>query len=132
VIPIAFYLVIFGIDAGAGLYLALHWHLVSTLTPLGLSLGVLTAVLAGLTTVSIWVFLLVRRSSARFWTVVIDAGAFAWLAFGNPVSNGAQGNFLSAAIVVALITNFWGGATAMFWLPLPERADAGAGAGGGR
>jgi hypothetical protein len=121
VIPIAFYLIVFGIDAAAGLYVGLHWHLVSTPGVLGLPFGALVAFAVALTSVSIWVLLFSRISGVRRWTALVDAAAFAWLALGDPVTNSSsQSNFLYAAVVVALITNLFG-IPALYWLPLRER-----------
>jgi hypothetical protein len=123
VITIAFYAVVFGIDAAAGLYVGLHWHLVSTPGVLGLPLGALVAFAAALTSVSIWVLLFGRTFGVRLWTALVDAGVFAWLVLvADPQLSGSQGNFLGAAVLVALITTGFGIPTALFWLPLPERA----------
>ncbi len=122
---LGFWPLILAVDAGAGLYIGLHRHLVSTGGLLGRPFGAVVAFVVALTIVSAWVFLLARSRRARRWTALVDAAVLAWFALaGWHQLSDPQQTFLTLAAAAALVTNVLGGADAIFWLaPLFENAN---------
>ncbi len=120
-----FWPLIVGVDAGVGLYIWFHRHLLSSPALLGRPFGVAVVAAVALATLSAWIFLLSGSPRLRRFTALVDAAVLAWLFLlsGHQLSDPQQ-TFLTLAAAGALVTNVFGGADAVFWLaPLFEGAN---------